>query len=107
MGVEAGAFQNTFDPRRGGIRFPFYPELETFRSDEKLIGYGAHADSGGMVLLRVDRNNPIGTEVLHRGQWLPVPVLPNAIVLNGGTVIHFIRVLSGGVRERCRWGLKR
>ena len=92
MGVAAGAFNDTFDPRRGGIRFPFYPSLPTFA--EKTIGYGAHADSGGMVVLRVDRHNPVGTEVLYRGQWLPVPVhLPNAVVLNGGTVLQR---LTGG-----------
>ena len=94
MGVEAGVFQRAFDPRRGGIRFAYYPELQTLSTEEKTIGYGAHADSGGMVVLRVDRDNPVGTEVRYQGRWLPVPVdHPNAIVLNGGTVLQR---LTGG-----------
>lgn len=89
MGVEAGAFQETFDPLKGGIRFAYYPELESFSPEKRPVGYGAHADSGGMVVLRLDTNNPIGTEVFHRDQWIPVPVnINNAIVLNGGTVLQ-------------------
>lgn len=94
MGVKLGAFQEAFDPLRGGIRFAYYPELETFSADEQPVGYGAHADSGGMVVLRLDRDNPVGTEVLYQGQWIPVPVdIPNAVVLNGGTILQR---LTGG-----------
>lgn len=94
LGVERGAFQQAFDPRRGGIRFPYYPELQNFSAEEHPIGYGAHSDSGGMVILRVDRENPVGTEVFYRDQWLPVPTdVPNAIVLNGGTVLQ--RLMGG------------
>lgn len=94
MGVEAGAFRETFDPQKGGIRFAYYPELDSYSAEEQPVGYGAHADSGGMVVLRLDRDNPIGTEVFHRDKWIPVPVsIPNAIVLNGGTVLQR---LTGG-----------
>lgn len=94
MGVQAGAFNETFDPQRGGIRLAFYPQLQSFLANEKPIGYGAHADSGGMVILRVDHENPVGTEVLYQDQWMPIPTdLPNAVVLNGGTVLQR---LTGG-----------
>jgi len=94
MGVEVGAFQEAFDPKKGGIRWAYYPELESCSSDSPPIGYGAHADSGGMVVLRLDAKNPTGTEVFYQGQWIPVPVnITNAIVLNGGTVMQR---LTGG-----------
>lgn len=93
LGVSPGSFQTTFDPRRGGIRFPYYPPLRSFSPNGEL-GYGAHADSGGMVVLRLDRDNPVGTEVLYQKEWIPVPVgIENGIVLNGGTILQR---LTGG-----------
>merc|ERR1712008_116691 len=40
MGVEAGAFRQTFDPQKGGIRFAYYPELESFSPEKQPLGYG-------------------------------------------------------------------
>ena len=104
-----------FLPSRGGLRLAYYPELDSelmgkldippddSGKETPTLGYGAHADSGGAVVLRLDRQNPIGTEVLYKGKWLSVPIpgevctgmntsfptIPDdMIVLNGGTVLQ-------------------
>lgn len=96
LGLGKFELETSFDPARGGIRLPYYPPLSDFSSN-KTLGYGAHADSGGMVILRLDRENPTGTEVLYQNEWIPIPtaaeVGDDAIVLNGGTVLQR---LTGG-----------
>ena len=124
-----------FLPSRGGLRLAYYPELDSelmgkldkppdnSGNETPTSGYGAHADSGGAVVLRLDRENPIGTEVLYKGKWLSVPIpgevctgmntsfakIPDdMIVLNGGTVLQ--RLTQGRwkaaihrvVRRNCR-----
>ena len=124
-----------FLPTRGGLRLPYYPQLDAESidkldvppddsdNDTPTLGYGAHADSGGAVILRLDRENPVGTEVLYKGKWLSVPIpgevctgmntsfatIPDdMIVLNGGTVLQ--RLTQGRwkaaihrvVRRNCR-----
>ena len=124
-----------FLPSRGGLRLAYYPELDSelmgkldippddAGKETPTLGYGAHADSGGAVVLRLDCENPIGTEVLYKGKWLSVPIpgevctgintsfakIPDdMIVLNGGTVLQ--RLTQGRwkaaihrvVRRNCR-----
>ena len=57
LGANPGDFHQHFDPKKGGLRFAYYPELppedfedKTSKADTK-IGYGAHADSGSMVTI--------------------------------------------------------
>ena len=91
FGVEPGSFVRTFDPMRSGIRFAYYPQLSgDYDPMSKPIGYGAHADSGGMVILRLDRENPEGTEVFHEGEWIPIPYVEDGLVLNLGTVLSIM-----------------
>lgn len=55
----------------------------------------ARPDSGGMVILRVDKENPVGTEVFiaESGEWIPVPYVEGGVVLNLGTVLS---IMTGG-----------
>ena len=97
--AKPGEFWKYFVPEKGGVRFAYYPEIpeEAFIIQSKLensvVGYGAHADSGSMVFLRLDHENPVGTEVWHQGKWVPVPAIPNGVVVNLGTVLSR---LTGG-----------
>ena len=47
-----------------------------------------------MVFLRLDHENPVGTEVWHQGKWVSVPVIPIWVVVNLGTVLSR---LTGGL----------
>ena len=133
--VSSDESQIPYLPSRGGLRLPYYPELDyelmgqldippdDSGNEKPTLGYGAHADSGGAVILRLDAENPIGTEVLYKGKWLSVPIpgevctgintsfptIPDdMVVLNGGTVLQ--RLTQGRwkaaihrvVRRNCR-----
>jgi len=93
LGALAGDFHHFFDSTKGGLRYAFYPEMGGTAVSEKSVDYGAHADSVSMVFLRLDRDNPAGTEVLHDGKWLAVPNIPGGVVVNLGTVLSG---LTGG-----------
>jgi len=84
LGIPRGDLNHAFQPQKGGLRFAYYPPLSR---DQATIDYGAHADSGSMVFLRLDQDNPNGTEVLHNGTWLSVPNISGGIVVNLGTVL--------------------
>jgi len=107
LGASPGDFHTFLNPAKGGMRFAYYPERQT-EGPSHQVDYGAHADSGSMVFLRLDQENPAGTEVFHKGQWLPVPYIPGGVVVNLGTVLSR---LTGGrwqaaVHRATRVGLK-
>lgn len=92
LGAFPGDFHHVFDPAKGGFRFAYYPEMKHDPVAQN-VDYGAHADSGSMVFLRLDRDNPAGTQVVYDGKWLDVPSVPGGIVVNLGTVLSR---LTGG-----------
>eukprot|EP00746_Dinoflagellata_sp_MGD_P045826 gnl/MRDRNA2_/MRDRNA2_212559_c0_seq1.p1 gnl/MRDRNA2_/MRDRNA2_212559_c0~~gnl/MRDRNA2_/MRDRNA2_212559_c0_seq1.p1 ORF type:complete len:338 (+),score=34.14 gnl/MRDRNA2_/MRDRNA2_212559_c0_seq1:115-1014(+) len=93
LGATPGDFNNSiFYPEKGGLRLAYYPEMSEDPVGDAL-DYGAHADTAPMAFLRLDRDNPAGTQVLHKQKWLPVPSIPGSIVVNLGKVFS---KLTGG-----------
>jgi len=72
------------------------------------LGISHHTDAGALTVLQ--QHGPAGLQVLHRGEWHLVPVLPDALVINIGDVaqvwsndtyiapVH--RVLANSSQER-------
>lgn len=86
LGVPQDRFDLSIDRSISAIRALHYPPLD----HEPLPGQlraGAHTDFGSLTLLIAD-DAPGGLEVLDRnGDWIPVPQVPGAIVVNIGDLM--------------------
>jgi isopenicillin N synthase-like dioxygenase len=50
---------------------------------EKVIGIKSHSDVGGLTIL-LEINDMEGLQIRKDGQWISVPPLPNAFIMNVG-----------------------
>mmetsp|Transcript_54285 Transcript_54285/g.118985 ORF Transcript_54285/g.118985 Transcript_54285/m.118985 type:complete len:347 (+) Transcript_54285:47-1087(+) len=86
LGLEDGYLDTLCQERTGRLRLAHYPELKR----EPMPGqmrYGAHVDSYGLTVLRLDPNHPEGLQVQVEDEWLDIPYVPNAFVINAGALM--------------------
>lgn len=93
LGLSKGYIKKAFNNNNNGAFFgtkvSHYPPCP---HPEKVNGLRAHTDAGGVILLFQD-DQVDGLQILKDGQWIDVPPIPNAIVINTGDQIE---VLSNG-----------
>lgn len=88
-----GAAENTFDQAFGELPATLIKVVRYPGNTETAQGVGAHKDSGVLTLLLAEPGSA-GLQVeLPRGQWLDVPPLPGAFVVNVGELLE---VATGG-----------
>lgn len=81
LGLSAHHFDPLLDRPLATLRLLHYPAAAGDGADR--LGAGAHTDYGNITLLLTDEAG--GLEVKRRdGTWMPVPVLPDALVCNIG-----------------------
>jgi isopenicillin N synthase-like dioxygenase len=66
------------------IRVNYYPPCP---QPEKVIGLNTHSDGGGLTILH-QINDIEGLQIKKEGQWIPVPPLPNAFIVNIGDILE-------------------
>jgi isopenicillin N synthase-like dioxygenase len=62
------------------IRVNYYPPCP---QPEKVIGIKSHSDVGGLTIL-LEINDMEDLQIRKDGQWISVPPLPNAFIMNVG-----------------------
>lgn len=92
LGAPADAFAPHFAPPTTWLRLLHYPPVPA-QAEADLYGSAPHCDFGALTLLATDDVG--GLQVLHPdGHWLDVPVIPDALVVNVGDMLHR---WSGGI----------
>jgi len=87
LGCEAGYMASHCDEDNEGLRLAHYPEVRGEEVQPGQLRYGAHVDSYGITLLHLDPENPEGLQVLVDDEWVDVPYVQDAFVLNVGALL--------------------
>ncbi|PSS04682.1 1-aminocyclopropane-1-carboxylate oxidase [Actinidia chinensis var. chinensis] len=89
LGLEKGYLKKAFSGSKGptfGTKVSNYPPCP---QPELIKGLRAHTDAGGIILLFQD-NKVSGLQLLKEGEWIDVPPMKHAIVINIGDQLEVI-----------------
>jgi isopenicillin N synthase-like dioxygenase len=91
MGLEKHALLGQHKELVQCLRTNYYPPCMT---PEKVLGLSPHSDSNTITILMQD-DDVVGLEIRHKGNWVPVTPVSDALVVNVGDIIevNFIFVL--------------
>jgi isopenicillin N synthase-like dioxygenase len=91
MGLEKHALLEQHKELVQCLRTNYYPPCMT---PEKVLGLSPHSDSNTITILMQD-DDVVGLEIRHKGNWVPVTPVSDALVVNVGDIIevNFIFVL--------------
>ncbi|KAI4354534.1 hypothetical protein L6164_003386 [Bauhinia variegata] len=67
-----------------GFRVNYYPPCS---SPDQVLGLSPHSDASTITVLMQD-DDVSGLEIRHKGGWVPVNPIPDALVVNVGDVIE-------------------
>ncbi|KAK6136065.1 hypothetical protein DH2020_030170 [Rehmannia glutinosa] len=84
MGVESDFLKQMHGDAKQGIRMNYYP---TCARPDLVLGVSPHSDSSSITLL-VQDDEITALQIKHKGAWVPVKPIPNAIVVNIGDVME-------------------
>ncbi|KEH22931.1 putative codeine 3-O-demethylase [Medicago truncatula] len=84
MGLEKHVLAGLHKEVLQGLRVNYYPPCDT---PEQVLGLSPHSDSSTITLLMQDDDVP-GLEIRHKGNWVPVTPISDALVVNVGDVIE-------------------
>lgn len=84
MGMKRGSLKEAHGKMKQAMRMNHYP---TCARPDLVLGVSPHSDSSSITLLLQD-DDVIGLQIKHRGTWVPVKPLPNALVVNIGDVVE-------------------
>ncbi|KAI3801795.1 hypothetical protein L1987_29910 [Smallanthus sonchifolius] len=91
LNLEEDCFLNQYGTtEKKSARFNYYPPCPW---TEKVLGVKPHADSSAITLLLQDKEVE-GLQLLKDGQWVGVPVVPDALTINVGDQIE---IMSNGI----------
>ncbi|KAK2414367.1 protein SRG1 [Trifolium repens] len=84
MGKEKHVLVGLHNEVLHGLRVNYYPPCNT---PEEVLGLSPHSDASTITLLMQDDDVP-GLEIRHKGNWVPVTPLSDALVVNVGDIIE-------------------
>jgi len=87
MGLEKHVLAGLHKEVLQGLRVNYYPPCNT---PENVLGLSPHSDSSTITLLMQD-DDVSGLEIRHKGNWVPVTPISDALVVNVGDVIEVIQ----------------
>jgi isopenicillin N synthase-like dioxygenase len=97
--LSLGADEDTFDPAFAALPATLIKVVRYPGTDETSQGVGVHKDSGVLTLLLVEPHSE-GLQVeLGHDEWLDVPPLPGALIVNVGELLE---VATGGYLRATR-----
>lgn len=87
MGLEKHVLLGLHKELLQALRVNYYPPCNT---PEQVLGLSPHSDTSTITLLMQDDDDVPGLEIRHKGSWVPVTPIPDALVVNVGDVIEVI-----------------
>ncbi|OMO97243.1 Oxoglutarate/iron-dependent dioxygenase [Corchorus olitorius] len=84
MGMEKEALLKLHKQLVQAYRVNYYPPCS---KPDQVIGVSPHSDSGTIAIL-MQEDYISGLQIQHKGEWVPVDPIPNALVVNVGDVIE-------------------
>ena len=76
--------EELFDDGRQEVRMTYYPPCP---QSEMVMGIAPHSDPTGITIL-LQVNEVDGLQIKKDGVWIPVNVLPDALVVNVGDILE-------------------
>ncbi|KAF7803257.1 Protein SRG1 [Senna tora] len=88
--MEGKEMRKVFEDGLQSVRMTYYPACP---QPEKVMGFGAHSDATGITILN-QVNGVSGLQIKKDDVWLPIDVLPNALIVNVGDILE---IMSNGL----------
>lgn len=86
MGMRRESLKDIHGVMKLGIRMNYYPSCA---KPDLVLGVSPHSDASSLTLLLQD-DEITGLQIKHKGIWVPVKPIPNALVVNIGDVMEVI-----------------
>nr|GEW83161.1 protein SRG1 [Tanacetum cinerariifolium] len=90
LGLNDNIFEEMFGVPVHSIRMNYYPPCPR---PDLVMGLSSHSDGSALTLLQQNKDSSVGLQILKNKSWVPVQLVPNALVINIGDTIE---VLSNG-----------
>ena len=84
MGMDKDALLGLHRQLVQACRVNYYPACS---KPDQVLGISPHSDTNTMSIL-MQEENVYGLHIKHKGEWVPVKPMPNALVVNVGDVIE-------------------
>lgn len=84
LGMDKDGLRLLHAEMRQAMRVNYYP---TCSRPDLVLGVSPHSDGGSITVLIQD-DEIAGLQIKHKGEWVPVKPIPNALVVNIGDVIE-------------------
>lgn len=84
MGMERESLKNIHGVMKLGVRMNYYPSCAR---PDLVLGVSPHSDASSLTLLLQD-DEIAGLQIKHKGIWVPVKPIQNALVVNIGDVME-------------------
>lgn len=84
MGMERGSLKDIHGGMKQAMRMNYYPICAR---PDLVLGVSPHSDGSSITLLLQD-DEITSLQIKHKGRWVPVKPIPNAIVVNIGDVME-------------------
>ncbi|KAL5546657.1 hypothetical protein UlMin_006344 [Ulmus minor] len=83
LGIEKNGLEKRHVVMRHSMRIIYYPPCP---KPELVLGF-PHSDPGSISLL-LQSDDVVGLQIKHKGRWVPVTPIPNALIINIGDVLE-------------------
>ncbi|MED6130276.1 hypothetical protein PIB30_000177 [Stylosanthes scabra] len=90
LGLEGDVFEKMFGMAVQAIRMNYYPPCSR---PDLVFGLSPHSDGSALTVLQQAKGSPVGLQILKDKSWVPLQLIPNALVINIGDTIE---VLTNG-----------
>ena len=84
MKLDKREMEELFDDGKQAVRMTYYPPCP---QSEMVMGIAPHSDATGITIL-LQVNEVDGLQIKKDGVWIPVNVLPDALVVNVGDILE-------------------
>ncbi|KAH9290608.1 hypothetical protein KI387_034725, partial [Taxus chinensis] len=86
LGINPNSFIESFGELCGSVRMNYYPPCPR---PELVLGLSPHSDGTGITILLQDDECPWEALQVHKsGQWVPIPSIHDALVINIGDFLE-------------------
>ncbi|PON45822.1 Oxoglutarate/iron-dependent dioxygenase [Parasponia andersonii] len=84
MGMDKNGLKRLHVVMKQSMRMNYYPPCSR---PDLVLGVSSHSDGGSITILLQD-DDITGLQIKHKGGWLPVKPIPNALVVNIGDAVE-------------------